>query len=71
MCIISFFRTALTSPGHIPNNDIWNIIVPDNIPKELENEFIKLVVERKDQLLNQNKNIISDNLNETNFTDSI
>ena len=71
MCVISFLRTALTCPGNVPYNDTWNITVPDNIPKELENEFINLVIERKDQLINQNKNIISDNLIETNYSYSI
>jgi hypothetical protein len=68
MCVLSFFRTSLTYPGTIPDSDVWNITVPYNVPPELHTEFINLIIERKEDQLNQNKNILGESLNDTNTT---
>jgi hypothetical protein len=58
----------LTDPGRIPKSDIWTINIPNNVPPELHSEFINLVIERKEDHLNQNKNILGESLNETSAT---
>jgi hypothetical protein len=66
MLIISFIRTALTKPGNIPNDDFWSLQVPENIPIDLESEFIALTVEKRQEDLGKNRNILIDNnFNET------
>jgi hypothetical protein len=67
--VISFMRTALTDAGKIPEDEIWNLHIPDNIPVELQSEFLALTVERREEILTQNKNILTDNnINETTCT---
>jgi palmitoyltransferase len=60
----------LTNPGTVPDNSVWNIIVPNNVPPELHTEFINLIIERKEDQLNQNRNILGESLNETSVTNA-
>jgi hypothetical protein len=63
---LSFLRTAFTDAGKIPDEDIWSLQIPDNIPVELQSEFLALTVEKREEVLQVNKNILSDvYINET------
>jgi hypothetical protein len=66
LMVISYFRTALTNPGRVPDEDIWSLSIPENIPVELQSEFLALTVEKREEMLQQNKNILAEiNINET------
>ena len=72
LLIISFLKTSLCDPGNIPDNEVWNINIPENFPIELQSEFIALIIDKREDLLNNNRNIITETvLNETFSTDSI
>ncbi len=72
LLVISFFKTALCDPGNIPDNDVWKINIPDNFPIELQGELIALIIDKREEILNNNRNIITETvLNETFSTDSI
>jgi hypothetical protein len=69
MLVISFFRIAMTHPGGVPDDELWEIQIPDNIPVELQSEFLALTVERREEILLQSRNILtSGNINTNDET---
>jgi hypothetical protein len=71
--VISFTRTIWTNPGSIPNEELWNLQVPEGVPIDLEGEFISLTVEKRGEELVKNKNVLSDSIihNETACSDFV
>ncbi len=67
MMIYSYFRTTYTNPGEIPNDELWNMTVPDNFPSDMQSELIALMVEKRERYLETNKNIL---YRGTQFSDS-
>jgi hypothetical protein len=67
--VLSYLMVYFTDPGMIPNDQIWSINVPDNLPAQVQLEIyaVKLVI--RDEQLKTNKNILSDeNLNDDTRT---
>lgn len=69
--IVSFFRTGMTDPGKIPDDQIWNIDIPDSIPSEMQLELFAVTLGRREEMLQNNRNIITEEtLNESRSTAS-
>jgi hypothetical protein len=72
MLIISYCLTAFTDPGGIPDNQIWNIPIQDDMPDQIKIEIFLSALNKREELLESNRNIINeDNLNESRSTASI
>jgi hypothetical protein len=71
MLIISFIRTSFTNPGEVPDDNIWNLNINESLPQEMQTELLITCLSRREELLLQNRNVISeDNLNESRSTSS-
>jgi hypothetical protein len=69
--IISYMRVYFTDAGHVPDDNLWNINIPDNISSEMQLELFAVNLSRREEILHANKNIIcEENLNETVSTNS-
>ena len=64
-------RVYLTNPGNIPDDNIWNINIPNDLPSEVQLEHFAILVSKREEILLNNRNIIKEeNLNDSTSTGS-
>lgn len=69
MLLLSYIGVCLINPGHTPDDKIWKIKVDDTASTEQQLLEISIEIEKREELLASNRNIISeDNLNESRTT---
>jgi len=67
--IFSFLLVYYTNPGRIPEDPLWNINVPENVPEELKLELFVLTLNKREEALANNRNILTEEtLNESTST---
>jgi len=71
MLIISYVLTCYTDPGTIPEDHLWDIQIPENIPDQVKVELYLSYLNKREEVLSSNKNILSDEcLNDSRSTTS-
>lgn len=62
-------QTMVTNPGRTPDDNVWNISIPHNVPEDMKLDFLALLIERREELLVINRNVLTDeNVNLLNET---
>jgi hypothetical protein len=71
MLVISYALVSFTDPGEVPDDKIWKIEIEDDLPDHIKVEQYMNQLNRREEILNYNRNIISeDNLNDSRSTSS-
>ncbi len=69
MLLLSYLGVSLSNPGHTPEDMIWKIKVDSSASTEQQLMDISLEIEKREEILASNKNIISEeSLNESRTT---
>lgn len=71
--ILSYIMVYFTDPGEIPDDPIWTINIPDNLPSQVQFEIFAMKLVKREETLELNKNCLTEgylNLNESNSTTS-
>jgi hypothetical protein len=72
MTVLSFSLVYFTNPGTIPDDNIWKIEMDRSLPEHIKVELFMCELDKRENLLINNKNIISEEaLNESRTTSSI
>ena len=70
LIIISFFKVSNTNAGDINDNEIWKVTLPEELSENQKTEYLTLLLERREEILLANRNIISRSSSEiSNFSD--
>lgn len=70
LMMISFYKVTNTNPGEVIDNDVWKIYLPGELSENQKAEYLTLLFERREEILQANRNIITKNSSETsNFND--
>ncbi len=69
MLLLSYMGVSLSNPGHTPDDTVWKIKLDTTASTEQQLMEISLEIEKREEILACNKNIISeDRLNESRTT---
>lgn len=70
LLFVSFYRTMLTNPGEVSECEIWKINCPEELNDEQRTNYLTMLFERREEILQANRNIITKNYLEcSNMTD--
>lgn len=58
MFLMCYLRVISTDSGHIPDNHIWNINIPANVPIEIQTEYFAMIIDQREEHLESHRNLI-------------
>jgi len=68
--LYSFYKVSNTNSGEVSNNEIWKVDLPEELSENQKTEYLTLLFERREEVLQVNRNFINKNSSETsNNTD--
>lgn len=71
MLASSFLLVYFIQPGYVPDDAIWKIDINDSMPEHIKVEMFMCALEKRENLLISNKNIVSEeSLDESRSTSS-
>jgi len=62
--LYSFYKVSNTNPGEVSNNEIWKVDLPEELSENQKTEYLTLLFERREEVLQFNRNFINKNSSE-------